>query len=140
MAEVLAQSTARVRFSTAVITLFGAMALVLVVFGVYGAMAYRIEQRTRDLDVRRAVGASSGAVLRLLLVSGSRIVAPGAVAGSFLSAVLARYMDHLVFGLATVEYPLVLFTVLALMGLITFTGSCMPAWRALRSEPAWLLH
>jgi ABC-type lipoprotein release transport system permease subunit len=76
----------------------------------------------------------------LLLISGSKIVAPGAVAGTFISAAMTRYIDSAVFGIATPEYSIVLITVLGFMVLITFAGSWVPAFRAIRTEPASLLH
>ena len=73
---------------------FAGLALVLAMVGVFGILAYSVQQRVRDFGVRRALGATTSDVLRLVVGSAVRVIATGAVIGLVLSAVLGRLLDH----------------------------------------------
>src|SRR5262245_9026013 len=106
---------------------FAALALVLAMVGVFGILAYTVQQRVRDFAVRRALGATTGDVLRLVVGSAARVIAAGAVFGLVLSAMVGRLITTMLFGVQ----PLDLLTfasvtiVLALTAVVSVAG---PAW------------
>ena len=135
MNEVLAESTARARFHTMLFTVFALLGLLLACTGVYGTLAYLVEQRTREIGVRMAVGAGSADVAKLLFTSAARMVGPGLAAGTLIAFALAKYMDSVIFGMATFDAT-VFGIVMALMSAVALLAGCIPARRALRVDPA----
>jgi putative ABC transport system permease protein len=137
--DVAWEATARHRFRAVMVMTFAALALVLAMVGVFGILAYMVQQRIRDFAVRRALGATTSDVLRLVVGSASRVIAGGVVVGLALSAVLGRLITTMLFGVQ----PLDLLTfasvtiVLALTAAVSIAG---PAWRASRIDPAAALR
>jgi len=127
--------TGRHRFRAVMVVTFAVLALVLAMVGVFGILAYSVQQRAKDLAVRRALGATTGDVLRLIVVSALKVVGAGVVVGLGLAAVLGRLVTTMLFGVTPLDpttFALVTL-VLALTAAIAIAG---PAWRAARIDPA----
>jgi hypothetical protein len=128
-------TTARYRFRASIAIAFAAVALGLALAGVFGVLAYTVEQRSREIGVRIAVGATSAHVVRLVLGSAARTVAAGTVAGVALAILLGRSISVFLFGVVPID-PL---TFLAATGVIAVTAAAaagLPALRAARIDPA----
>jgi putative ABC transport system permease protein len=132
-------STGRHRFRAVMVTSFATLAVALAMVGVFGILAYSVQQRVRDFGVRRALGASTGDVLRLVVSSALRIVTAGAVIGLVLAAVLSRFIGAVLFGVAPLDF--VTFAAVTLLVALTAAVSIAgPAWRAARIDPAVALR
>ena len=137
--DVASDATSRHRFRAVLVATFAGLALVLAMVGVVGLLAYTVQQRVRDFGVHRALGATSGDVLRLVARSAARMVAAGAVLGLVSAAAASRLLTTMLFGVepldpvtfGLVSVALVVTAVLAVAG---------PAWRASRIDPAVALR
>jgi putative ABC transport system permease protein len=137
--DVAWDATARHRFRAVMVMAFAGLALLLAMVGVFGILAYSVQQRVRDFAVRRALGATTSDVLRMVVTSAARVIASGVAIGLALSALLSRLLATLLFGVepldlttfACVTIVLILTTMLAIAG---------PAWRAARIDPAAALR
>jgi putative ABC transport system permease protein len=137
--EIAREATSRYRFRAVLVVTFAGLALLLAMIGVFGILAYSVQQRVRDFAVRRALGASSRDVLRLVLQNAGRVVGAGALIGLALSIALARTLEKLLFGVAPLD-PLT-FAAVALMLMVTAGVAVVaPAWRATRIDPATALR
>jgi ABC-type antimicrobial peptide transport system permease subunit len=115
------------------------LALLLAAIGLFGMFAYAVQQRVRDFGVRRALGATTGDVLRPVVLSAFRVIGAGAILGLVLSIALSRFLSAMLFGvqpLDPVTFALVPIA-LALTGVAAIAG---PAWRATRVDPATALR
>jgi putative ABC transport system permease protein len=119
------------RFSATVLALFAAVALVMAAVGVYGVMAYSAGQRTREIGVRIALGATRGQVLRLMLTEGLVIVAAGLGAGLIFAVWLAKSLTGLLHEVAPAD-PVALASVAALLLVTGIAAAYVPARRATR--------
>jgi putative ABC transport system permease protein len=127
-------ATGRHRFRAVMVVSFAILALVLAMVGVFGILAYSVQQRMRDFGVRRALGATSRDVLRLVIIDGVRVIVVGVVLGLVLAAVSTRLLTTMLFGvepLDPVTFALVT-VVLVLTAAVSIAG---PAWRATRVNP-----
>lgn len=132
-------STGRHRFRAVMVTAFATLAVALAMVGVFGILAYSVQQRVRDFGVRRALGASTGDVLRLVVSGALRVVTTGAVIGLILAAVLGRFIGSVLFGVQPMDF--MTFAVVTLLVAITAALSIAgPAWRATRIDPAVALR
>jgi putative ABC transport system permease protein len=132
-------STGRHRFRAVMVTAFATLAVALAMVGVFGILAYSVQQRVRDFGVRRALGASTGDILRLVISSALRVVTTGAVIGLVLAAVLGRLIGSVLFGVQPMDF--LTFAVVTLLVAITAAVSIAgPAWRATRIDPAVALR
>src|SRR5262249_59076383 len=115
MEEVMAESTARSRFNTWLMSIFGACALLLAAIGIYGLMAYSVQQRNREIGIRMALGADLAHVRRMVFRDGLMVTATGIVAGLIASFGLARTVSALLFQVSPrdpavfVTVPIILF-------------------------------
>ena len=122
------------RLSMAVLAAFGALGLLLATVGIYGVLSYSVSQRTREIGIRMALGATRSSVLRGIMCEGALISAAGVVLGVVGSLACMRFIRDLLFGvsptdLATyVEIPLVLFAV-------ALCATLIPARRATKVDP-----
>jgi putative ABC transport system permease protein len=107
--------------------------------GVFGILAYSVQQRVRDFGVRRALGATTGDVLRLVVSSALRVVTAGAVVGLMLAAAFGRLIGSVLFGVQPLDF--VTFAVVTILVAITAALAIAgPAWRAARIDPAVALR
>ena len=112
---------------------FGLLALLLASVGIYGVMAYSVVQRTREIGVRRALGAQTGNLLRLVLGEGMRLAAIGFAIGLAAAVALTRFAASLLYGVTPTD-PLTFVTALGLLSGAAFVACYIPALRALRID------
>jgi len=112
----------------------GLLALVLTTVGLYGLVSYSVTQRTKEIGVRVALGASTGNVVYLVMRQGVRVTCIGLVAGLVLSAASSRLLSAVLYGVS----PFDLFAFIgvpAFLAVVTSTAAFVPAWRASRLDP-----
>ncbi len=134
MEAVIAASVADRRLTMVLMGSFGLLALALAAIGIYGVMAYQVVQRTREMGVRLALGASPDRVRRLVVREGMRLVTIGLALGAVGSLALGRYVAHLLFGVAPRDI-VTLSAAAALLASVGFISSYLPAIRATRVDP-----
>jgi predicted permease len=132
--DVVRDSTARTTFNTWLMTTFAMCALVLAAVGVYGLVSYWVQQRSRDIGVRLALGAAGRAVAQMVVVKAMRMAGLGIAVGVIVALALARLMSGLVFGV-TPRDPMVFVGVALLLIIIAFVAVSLPALRASRIDP-----
>jgi putative ABC transport system permease protein len=132
-------ATSRHRFRAVMVVAFAALALVLALVGVVGILAYSVQQHVRDFGVRRALGATTSDVIRLVVTDAARVVAAGAVIGLALSAASGRLIQTLLFGVSSLDLQTfaMVTIVLAIAAAVAIVG---PAWHATRIDPAVALR
>ena len=135
MEMTLASATATPRFRTVLLVVFAVVALLLAIAGVYGVMAYTVNQRVPEIGLRVALGASPADVIRLVLREGALLVVIGLVAGAALSFAGARFISGLLFGVSARD-PLVFVAVSALVTIAALAACLIPGRRALRDRSA----
>jgi putative ABC transport system permease protein len=133
------EATARHRFRAVMVMTFAGLALVLAMVGVFGILAYAVQQRVRDFALRRAMGATTGDVLRLVTASAARVIVGGAALGLVLSAALSRLLTSVLHGVRPLD-PATFAFVTVLLALGAALSIAGPAWRAARIDPAAALR
>ncbi|HET9483874.1 MAG TPA: ABC transporter permease [Xanthomonadales bacterium] len=116
------------------LVIFAGVALLLSAIGIYGVLAFSVEQRTSELGVRLAIGAQRSDITRLVLRQGGRIAAIGLAVGIVGSLVLTRFMQSQLFGVKSSD-PLTLAAVVAVLGAVALLACWLPARRASRTSP-----
>jgi len=139
MDQIVAESTARSHFDTWLMTLFGACALLLSAIGVYGLTAYSVQQRTAEIGVRMALGASENSVRNMVLRQGMILAISGIAVGLASSFWLARVLSGFLFGVAPRD-PTIFTTVTLLLAAVAFIAVWLPAQRATRLDPVTALR
>jgi predicted permease len=139
MDEHLATALARPRFMSTLVAAFGALALLLSTVGVYGVMAYSVAQRTREIAIRTALGASSRNVLALVLGKAAWLAVFGVAAGLAGSLTLSRALSGLLFGVTAAD-PGTYVAVVGLLAAVALMAAALPAWRATRIPGAQALR
>lgn len=138
MEEVMSQSVAQPRLEAVLLGLFGALAMVLAAVGIYGVMSYTVTQRTTEIGIRMALGASRPAVLKMVISQGLRLATIGLGIGLGLGVVLAfavkRVMAKLLFGVSSTD-PSTFAGIVVLLALVAFLACFIPARRATKVDP-----
>jgi predicted permease len=134
MAVVVSAASGQPRFTTLVMSAFAGAALLLAVLGLYGILAYGVEQRTREIGVRLALGAGRGEVLRLVIGHGMKLTLIGAVVGVPAALAVARLIGGMLPGITNAD-PLIYVAVVLLLAASAFMASYVPARRATRVDP-----
>ena len=134
MEDVVSASLAQRRFALQVVGGFGVLALLLAGIGIYGVVAYSVSQRTREIGIRLALGASSGAILRWVFKQGMRLTLFGLGAGLVGALVLTRLLRGLLFGVATTD-PLTYAGLALLLAAVALLACYVPARRATKVDP-----
>jgi putative ABC transport system permease protein len=132
--ELLQDATARQRFNMSLLTLFGVLALTLAGVGVYGVMAYGVNQRTRELGIRLALGARASSVQAMVLRQGLRLTVTGLVLGLVGALALSRLLTTLVYGVNPSD-PRVLGVAVLVLAAVSALACLIPAIRATRVDP-----
>jgi putative ABC transport system permease protein len=135
MEEVVADSTSDRRLSLWLFALLGGLALALAAVGVYGVVSYSVAQRTHEIGVRMAIGATSVDVARMIVADGGKLALVGVAAGSLLAAVAARLIRGLLFDVSAADPATFVAAPLVLLA-IAVLASYIPARRASRIAPA----
>jgi putative ABC transport system permease protein len=134
MEDLVSASLAQRRFAMQVVALFGVLALFLAGIGIYGVMAYSVTQRTREIGIRLALGASTGAILRWLLGRGLRLTLIGVAAGLLGALAVGRLLRGLLFGVAPTD--VITYAGLTLLLAVVALLACyIPARRATKVDP-----
>jgi putative ABC transport system permease protein len=134
MENLVSTSLAQRRFAMQVVGLFGLLALCLAGIGIYGVMAYSVTQRTREIGIRLALGASTGAILRWLLARGMRLTVIGVAAGLIGALAVGRLLRGLLFGVAPWDLITYAGLTLLLAG-VALLACYIPARRATKVDP-----
>ncbi|HLJ88466.1 MAG TPA: FtsX-like permease family protein, partial [Candidatus Angelobacter sp.] len=134
MEENISQSIAQPRFRTVLLAIFAGIALVLAAVGIFGIMAYSVAQRTRELGLRIALGASRGRVLQLVMGHGARLTLIGVGIGLVVTFLMNRYVSSLLFNVPPYD-PLTLVGVVVALILISLCACYLPARRATLVDP-----
>jgi predicted permease len=139
MSDVRSRSVSRQRFNMLLMAVFGGAALLLAAIGIYGLMAYSVEQRTQEIGIRLALGADTSSVRRMILVQGMRLALIGVVIGLASAFGLARLIATLLYGV-TARDPLVFVLVPTVLTAVALIGVWLPARRAVGVDPVIALR
>ena len=139
MDEVMGRSTARQSFNMLVLTIFGAMALLLAAIGIYGLMAYSVAQRTKEIGIRIVLGADRDTIRKLVVRQGMRLAFVGVVAGVAASFALTRLLSTILFGVRPWD-PIVFVSAPLIHTAIALLAVWLPARRASRVDPIQALR
>jgi putative ABC transport system permease protein len=132
--ELLDQGLWASRMGAALLTLFGVIALILSVVGVYGVLSYSVSQQTREIGIRMAMGAPANGVLKLVVKQGMRLAIAGLVLGLVLAFVAMRLMSSLLFGVSAHD-PLIFSAVVLILATAAVLACYFPARRAAKVDP-----
>ncbi|MGH9515642.1 MAG: FtsX-like permease family protein [Terriglobales bacterium] len=134
MNEIVVRSTARQNFNMLLLTIFAGSALLLAAIGIYGLMAYSVQQRTQEIGIRMALGAEKGAVRTMVIFQGVRLAVIGVLIGLVAAFGLARLLASLLF--QTKTWDPVSFTVVpTLLIAVAVIAVWLPAQRAIHVNP-----
>jgi putative ABC transport system permease protein len=139
MTDVVEATLARPRLVTALLAAFALIALVLAGVGVYGVMAYSVSQRTQEIGVRMALGATAASVFRMMIGDAMRLVAIGVVAGVVAAAWLSRFLTSLLFQTERFD-PWTFVATALVLTLVAALASFVPARRGTRIAPVEALR
>ncbi|MGA8877897.1 MAG: ABC transporter permease [Candidatus Korobacteraceae bacterium] len=134
MNQRVSELAGRPRFETALLGLFAFVGVLLAAIGIYGVIAFMVTQRTQEIGVRIALGATRGDVLQLMLSSGARLIAIGAAVGLLASQLIARTMASLLFGIGPAD-PVAFVAVIVLLIGVAFIATWIPARSAAKVDP-----
>jgi ABC-type antimicrobial peptide transport system permease subunit len=134
MEQRISASLASGNFNTMLLTTLGVIGLLLAAVGIYGVVGYFVTQRTSEIGLRMALGATPGHVLALVVGQGMWPVIFGIAVGVGLAGATARLLSSLVFGIGTRD-PLTFVVVPIVLGAVALAASVVPARRATRVEP-----
>jgi putative ABC transport system permease protein len=127
-------STERHNFSLLLLGLFATMALLLAAIGIYGVMSYSVEQQSREIGIRAALGANRGEIIRLVLMQALRMTSAGVAIGIAAALGLTRLLSAQLFGVRALD-PVTYFTVPSILLAAAIAAALLPAWRAMRVDP-----
>ena len=139
MDRIVIQSTARDEFNTLVLGIFAFAAILLASIGLYGLMAYAVEQRTLEFGIRLALGANFPQLRNMVVRQAMLLAGAGIVIGLVAAYGLTRFMSSLLFAVKPND-PAVFASVAVLLALVAFLASYLPARRALRLDPVIALR
>jgi predicted permease len=134
MDEVISRSTARESFNMLLLTIFGVVALVLAAIGIYGLMAYSVEQRTQEMGIRMALGADRSVIRKLVVWHGMRLALLGVVLGIGAAFGLTRFLASFLFGVKVWD-PMVFVAVPLILTGVALLAVWLPATRASKLNP-----
>ena len=132
--NIASNATSRHRFRAVMVLTFAGLALLLAMVGVFGVLAYSVQQRVREFGVRIALGATTRSVLGLVLGSAARLIALGAVIGLTAAALLAQTISRFLFGVQPLD-PMTFAAVAVVLTLTAVIAAVAPALRAARVDP-----
>ena len=139
MDDVSATSTAQNAFEAWLMTIFGAVAMLLAAIGLYGVMSYSVEQRRREIGIRMALGGTRSGVVAQVMKQGLQLTAIGVVVGLAGALGLNRLIASVLFGVKPTD-PTTLAAVIMTITLVAAGACWLPAWRASRVDPSVVLR
>jgi predicted permease len=139
MNQWVARSLAQARFSSTLLTIFANLALALAAIGIYGVMSYAVSQRTSEIGVRLALGATMGDVLTMIVLDGLRLAVFGLAIGVLLALGLSRTIAALLYQTTGTD-PVTFAAVIGVLGAAALLASYLPARRASRIPPVEALR
>jgi ABC-type antimicrobial peptide transport system permease subunit len=139
MAELLGEETQQRQVVMILLASFAGIALMLAALGIYGALAYFVAQRTREIGVRLALGAQTHEVMKMVMRQGMALTSLGVGIGLIGGLALARLMKSLLFGISATD-PLTFAAVAALLTLVAMLACYIPARRAMKVDPVVALR
>ena len=139
MDDYLALSVGRQRFQTILLGCFAGIALLLTAVGLYGVMAYSVAQRTREIGVRMALGASEQQVRQMVLSAGAKMAGIGLAIGIVGALVLTRFMQSMLYEMKSHD-PVTFVGVCVVLGAVALLASYIPARRATKVDPVVALR
>jgi putative ABC transport system permease protein len=132
--EIMSQGLWAPRMAAGLLTVFGGLALILAVVGVYGVLSYSVSQQTREIGIRMSLGAQPGEVLLLVIGQGFRLAAAGLVLGLLAAFALMRLLSTLLFGVSAHD-PVTFAGVSLVLASAAILACYLPARRATRVDP-----
>jgi ABC-type antimicrobial peptide transport system permease subunit len=139
MEEILSEATARDRFNMTLLCAFAAIALMLGAVGVYGVMAYSVQQRTQEIGVRIALGALPRDVRFMVVFDGMRLAVAGVMLGIAVALTVTPFMGSLLFGVEARD-PAVFASTVIVLSTAALLATWIPAYRATRVDPVTALR
>lgn len=137
--QLVDQSLLRPQSLSMLVMAFAGVALLLSVIGIYGVMAYYVQQQLKEISIRMVLGGSRGDVARLVIGQGMTVVVIGVIAGTAIAFSATRLMTTLLFGVDAGD-PMIFAAVVMLLGTTALLACAVPAWRAMRLPPAAVLR
>jgi putative ABC transport system permease protein len=122
------------RLGAALLSVFGALALLLAVVGVYGVLSYSVNQQTREIGIRMAMGAQTGRVLKLVVGQGMRLALAGLALGLVVALAAMRVLSTLLFGVSAHD-PVIFIGVSVVLMAAAILACYIPARRAMKVDP-----
>ena len=135
MRDDLRASVAVERFDTSLLTMLGALGLLLSAIGIYGVIAYFVTLRTHEIGVRMALGATSSQVVSMLAWQGLRPIIGGLAVGTLVSAWASSLLSSTLHGVSPRD-PVAFVAVIGVLGLTGVVATMVPAFRAVRIDPS----
>jgi putative ABC transport system permease protein len=139
MQDILDDTMSERRFSSVLLSIFGALGILLACLGIYGALTFNVTQRTREIGIRMALGADRNGVLRMIMSEGLLLVGVGIAIGIIAGIVLARVLQSLLFGMQPSD-PAMYATASVAIALVAAAACYIPARRATKIEPSIALR
>jgi putative ABC transport system permease protein len=134
MSEIVSEASGQPRFTTLVMSFFAIIAFFLAALGLYGILAYSVEQRVREIGVRVALGANKREIFRLIIGNGMRLALVGTAVGVPAALALTRLMGGMLSGITSAD-PLTYIAVVGMLLGSALLASYLPARRATRVDP-----
>jgi putative ABC transport system permease protein len=132
--EVISLAASARRFQTLLLGLFASLALILAMVGIYGVISYSVSQRTPEIGIRMALGASRSGILKMVIGRAMLLVAAGIATGALGAYELSRYLKSLLFEVQPGD-PSIYLGLAVLLALVALAASLIPARRATRVDP-----
>jgi predicted permease len=139
MDEIMSRSTAREGFNMFLLTIYGVIALLLAAVGIYGLLAYSVQQRTQEIGIRMALGADRSAIRSLVIWHGMKLIFVGTVLGVIAAFGLTRLMASLLFDVKTWD-PAAFVLAPVILAAVALLAVWLPARRASRVDPIQALR
>jgi putative ABC transport system permease protein len=139
MNELVATSLAQRRFSLMLMLVFAAVALLLAAVGIYGVMSYTVAQRTQEIGIRVALGASPASVLAMVVRDGMKLVAVGLALGLVGAVAVTRLASSMLYGVSATDVP-TFAAIAAVLAAVALVATIIPARRATRVDPMLALR
>ena len=134
MDDLITSSLKRPRFNLLLVGIFATTALLLAAIGIYGVMSYLVEQQTREIGIRSALGAKRSHILKLVIGHGVGMAFVGILLGVIASFGLTRFLAGLLYGITAVD-PITFISISILLLIVSVLACYIPARRATKVDP-----